>query len=84
MIMLDNQKINDLLSGKIGPESLLSDTNLSVEEKAIINLIAQGKKLGMTMGELKEWIFNVVKSPVLDKSDNEIIHILEKLSDATQ
>ena len=79
--MLDYQKVRDLLDGKIGPGSVLSDPNLTVEERATINLIVQGKKLGMSPGELKEWILSVVKSPVLDRSDIEIINMLNKISD---
>ncbi len=79
--MLDYQRILDLYTDKISPESLLSEPNLSFEDKVVINLINQGKKAGLTIKEIKEWFINIIGSPASDKSDEEIIGMLEKLMD---
>lgn len=81
--MIDYQKIADLYAEKIKIENLLSDPNLSLNERKLANLIIEGKRAGMTAEQIKEWFIKVARSPFTDQSDIEMIEILEKLASDT-
>jgi len=56
----------------------IDETNsLTYAEKVALNLIAWGKKKGMTIKELMDWYIGISQAPFQEEVDKAILEVLE-------
>jgi benzoyl-CoA reductase/2-hydroxyglutaryl-CoA dehydratase subunit BcrC/BadD/HgdB len=67
----------NILKNFITDNKIEETNNLSYAEKVALNLIAWGKKKGMSIKELKDWYAVISQAPFQEDADKAILEILE-------
>ncbi|MFP3130056.1 MAG: hypothetical protein RXP28_00365 [Nitrososphaeria archaeon] len=67
----------DILKNFIAYNKIDETNTLTYSEKVALNLIAWGKKKGITIKELKDWYAVISQAPFQEETDKGILEILE-------